>query len=107
MSRRDRLKGLFSDTAQELAAANFDVSARGPAGPVRSMALMNKAQQQEMGWEWLLTLWYICHCLEVPELKLVYMYMYQILSVFAKQYELVLSRIAHHQNYVCAQWSWM
>jgi len=75
--------------------------------PVRSMALMNKAWQQEMGWEWLLTLWYICHCPEVPELKLVYMYMYQILSVFAKQYEFILLCIAYHQNYVHAQWSWM
>jgi len=74
--------------------------------PVRSMALMNKARRQEMGWEWLLTPWYICRCPEVPELELVYVYMYQILSVFAKQYELVLSRIAHHQNHVCAQWSW-
>lgn len=40
MSRRDRLKGLFTDTAQELAAANFEeTAARGTAGPVRSMAL--------------------------------------------------------------------
>jgi len=74
--------------------------------PVRSMALMNKAWWQEMGWEWLLTPWYICHCPEVPELELVYMYMYQISSVFAKQYELVLLHITHHQNYVCTQWSW-
>lgn len=41
MSRRDRLKGLFDDTAQELAAANLEDQSpvRGPAGPVRSMAL--------------------------------------------------------------------
>jgi len=74
--------------------------------PVRSMALMNKAWWQEMGWEWLLTPWYICCCPEVPELELVYMYMYQISSVFAKQYELVLWHITHHQNYVHAQGSW-
>jgi ParB family chromosome partitioning protein len=47
MSRRDRLKGLFNDTAQELAAANFDVSARGPAGPVRSMALTLGRMEEE------------------------------------------------------------
>jgi ParB family chromosome partitioning protein len=47
MSRRDRLKGLFDDTAQELAAANFDVAARGPAGPVRSMALTLGRMEEE------------------------------------------------------------
>ncbi|MGO7719163.1 plasmid partitioning protein RepB, partial [Rhizobium johnstonii] len=40
MSRRARLKGLFDDTAQELAAANYEESSsRGSAGPVRTMAL--------------------------------------------------------------------
>lgn len=48
MSRRDRLKGLFDDTAQELAAANFeDAAARGPAGPVRSMALTLGRMEEE------------------------------------------------------------
>ncbi|MCF3640287.1 plasmid partitioning protein RepB [Rhizobium sp. TRM95111] len=41
MSRRDTLKGIFSHTVEELAAANFaeEEAHRGPAGPVRSMAL--------------------------------------------------------------------
>lgn len=41
MSRRDKLKGLFEDTAEELATANFEDQEehREPAGPVRSMAL--------------------------------------------------------------------
>jgi ParB family chromosome partitioning protein len=48
MSRRDRLKGLFDDTAQELAAANFEEAAtRGPAGPVRSMALTLGRMEEE------------------------------------------------------------
>jgi ParB family chromosome partitioning protein len=48
MSRRDRLKGLFDDTAQELAAANYEeTSARGPAGPVRSMALTLGRMEEE------------------------------------------------------------
>jgi ParB family chromosome partitioning protein len=49
MSRRDRLKGLFDDTAQELAAANpQDPSpVRGPAGPVRSMALTLGRMEEE------------------------------------------------------------
>ena len=49
MSRRDRLKGLFDDTAQELAAANLDddASTRGPAGPVRSMALTLGRMEEE------------------------------------------------------------
>ena len=48
MSRRDRLKGLFDDTAQELAAANFEeTAARGPAGPVRSMALTLGRMEEE------------------------------------------------------------
>lgn len=49
MSRRDRLKGLFDDTAQELAAANFEEHAttRGPAGPVRSMALTLGRMEEE------------------------------------------------------------
>ncbi|RDJ06926.1 plasmid partitioning protein RepB [Rhizobium grahamii] len=49
MSRRDRLKGLFDDTAQELAAANLDEdgSTRGPAGPVRSMALTLGRMEEE------------------------------------------------------------
>ncbi len=49
MSRRDRLKGLFDDTAQELAAANLEeeASARGPAGPVRSMALTLGRMEEE------------------------------------------------------------
>nr|AHH29568.1 RepB [Rhizobium mesoamericanum CCGE 501] len=49
MSRRDRLKGLFDDTAQELAAANLEEEAplRGPAGPVRSMALTLGRMEEE------------------------------------------------------------
>jgi ParB family chromosome partitioning protein len=48
MSRRDRLKGLFDDTAQELAAANYeDAAVRGPAGPVRSMALTLGRMEEE------------------------------------------------------------
>lgn len=49
MSRRDRLKGLFDDTAQELAAANPDdeTPLRGPAGPVRSMALTLGRMEEE------------------------------------------------------------
>lgn len=52
MSRRDRLKGLFDDTAQELAAANFESdptenATRGPAGPVRSMALTLGRMEEE------------------------------------------------------------
>jgi ParB family chromosome partitioning protein len=48
MSRRDRLKGLFDDTAQELAAANFeDTALRGSAGPVRSMALTLGRMEEE------------------------------------------------------------
>jgi ParB family chromosome partitioning protein len=48
MSRRDRLKGLFDDTAQELAAANYEeTSVRGPAGPVRSMALTLGRMEEE------------------------------------------------------------
>ena len=48
MSRRDRLKGLFDDTAQELAAANLEEAAmRGPAGPVRSMALTLGRMEEE------------------------------------------------------------
>jgi ParB family chromosome partitioning protein len=48
MSRRDRLKGLFDDTAQEMAAANYEeTSARGPAGPVRSMALTLGRMEEE------------------------------------------------------------
>lgn len=48
MSRRDRLKGLFDDTAQELAAANFEeAGTRGPAGPVRSMALTLGRMEEE------------------------------------------------------------
>jgi ParB family chromosome partitioning protein len=49
MSRRDRLKGLFDDTAQELAAANPEDEApmRGPAGPVRSMALTLGRMEEE------------------------------------------------------------
>ncbi|MDE1996831.1 MAG: plasmid partitioning protein RepB [Rhizobiaceae bacterium] len=48
MSRRDRLKGLFDDTAQELAAAHVeDTAARGPAGPVRSMALTLGRMEEE------------------------------------------------------------
>ncbi|OWV97607.1 plasmid partitioning protein RepB [Rhizobium sp. R72] len=49
MSRRDRLKGLFDDTAQELAAANSEDGApvRGPAGPVRSMALTLGRMEEE------------------------------------------------------------
>ncbi|KQV70487.1 plasmid partitioning protein RepB [Rhizobium sp. Root1220] len=49
MSRRDRLKGLFDDTAQELAAANLEDEspARGPAGPVRSMALTLGRMEEE------------------------------------------------------------
>ncbi|WP_431323927.1 plasmid partitioning protein RepB [Rhizobium sp. YTU87027] len=49
MSRRDRLKGLFDDTAQELAAANSEdeTPLRGPAGPVRSMALTLGRMEEE------------------------------------------------------------
>jgi len=49
MSRRDRLKGLFDDTAQELAAANLEEETplRGPAGPVRSMALTLGRMEEE------------------------------------------------------------
>ncbi|CDM61561.1 plasmid partitioning protein RepB (plasmid) [Rhizobium favelukesii] len=49
MSRRDRLKGLFDDTAQELAAANSEdeTPMRGPAGPVRSMALTLGRMEEE------------------------------------------------------------
>src|ERR1700761_1590144 len=48
MSRRDRLKGLFDDPAQELAAANLEEAAmRGPAGPVRSMALTLGRMEEE------------------------------------------------------------
>ena len=48
MSRRDRLKGLFTDTAQELAAANFEeTSVRGAAGPVRTMALTLGRMEEE------------------------------------------------------------
>jgi ParB family transcriptional regulator, chromosome partitioning protein len=48
MSRRDRLKGLFTDTAQELAAANFEETAtRGAAGPVRTMALTLGRMEEE------------------------------------------------------------
>jgi len=49
MSRRDRLKGLFDDTAQELAAANSEDESplRGPAGPVRSMALTLGRMEEE------------------------------------------------------------
>jgi ParB family chromosome partitioning protein len=49
MSRRDRLKGLFDDTAQELAAANLEDQSpvRGPAGPVRSMALTLGRMEEE------------------------------------------------------------
>jgi ParB family chromosome partitioning protein len=48
MSRRDRLKGLFTDTAQELAAANFEeTAARGAAGPVRTMALTLGRMEEE------------------------------------------------------------
>ncbi|RUM03788.1 plasmid partitioning protein RepB [Rhizobium chutanense] len=48
MSRRDRLKGLFDDTAQELAAANYEeTSLRGSAGPVRTMALTLGRMEEE------------------------------------------------------------
>ncbi|MBX5134044.1 plasmid partitioning protein RepB [Rhizobium lentis] len=48
MSRRDRLKGLFDDTAQELAAANYEEpSSRGSAGPVRTMALTLGRMEEE------------------------------------------------------------
>ncbi|SCB58997.1 chromosome partitioning protein, ParB family [Rhizobium aethiopicum] len=48
MSRRDRLKGLFDDTAQELAAANYEeTSSRGSAGPVRTMALTLGRMEEE------------------------------------------------------------
>ncbi|WHO76113.1 plasmid partitioning protein RepB [Rhizobium sp. BT03] len=48
MSRRDRLKGLFDDTAQELAAANYEEpSSRGAAGPVRTMALTLGRMEEE------------------------------------------------------------
>ncbi|MBY3203807.1 plasmid partitioning protein RepB [Rhizobium laguerreae] len=48
MSRRDRLKGLFDDTAQELAAANYEeLSSRGSAGPVRTMALTLGRMEEE------------------------------------------------------------
>ncbi|OWV84156.1 plasmid partitioning protein RepB [Rhizobium sp. R635] len=48
MSRRDRLKGLFDDTAQELAAANYEQpSVRGAAGPVRTMALTLGRMEEE------------------------------------------------------------
>lgn len=41
MSRRNKLQGLFANTAEELAMANFEAeeTKRAPAGPVRSMAL--------------------------------------------------------------------
>ncbi|ANL49703.1 plasmid partitioning protein RepB 2 (plasmid) [Rhizobium phaseoli] len=48
MSRRDRLKGLFDDTAQELAAANYEeTTLRGSAGPVRTMALTLGRMEEE------------------------------------------------------------
>ncbi|ARM15545.1 MULTISPECIES: plasmid partitioning protein RepB [Rhizobium] len=48
MSRRNRLKGLFDDTAQELAAANYEESSsRGAAGPVRTMALTLGRMEEE------------------------------------------------------------
>ncbi|MGO7770933.1 plasmid partitioning protein RepB, partial [Rhizobium ruizarguesonis] len=48
MSRRDRLKGLFEDTAQELAAANYEEpSSRGSAGTVRTMALTLGRMEEE------------------------------------------------------------
>ncbi|WP_438755077.1 plasmid partitioning protein RepB [Pararhizobium sp. O133] len=48
MSRKDRLKGIFDDTVEELAAANFrDEAPRGPAGPVRTMALTLGRMEEE------------------------------------------------------------
>lgn len=48
MSRKDRLRGIFDDTAEELAAANFREEApRGPAGPIRTMALTLGKMEQE------------------------------------------------------------
>lgn len=48
MSRKDRLKGIFDDTAEELAAANFrDEAPRGPAGPIRTMALTLGKMEEE------------------------------------------------------------
>jgi ParB family transcriptional regulator, chromosome partitioning protein len=48
MSRKDRLKGIFDDTAEELAAANFrEETPRGPAGPIRTMALTLGKMEEE------------------------------------------------------------
>src|SRR6218665_3697961 len=50
MSRRDKLKGIFDTAVEELATANFDDAAeslRGPAGPVRSMALTLGKMEEE------------------------------------------------------------
>ncbi|RVK16933.1 plasmid partitioning protein RepB [Sinorhizobium meliloti] len=50
MSRRNTLKGIFGDAVEELAMANFEEekeAERGPAGPVRSMALTLGKMEEE------------------------------------------------------------
>lgn len=50
MSRRSTLKGIFGDAVEELAMANFEEekeAERGPAGPVRSMALTLGKMEEE------------------------------------------------------------
>ncbi|MDQ0322123.1 ParB family chromosome partitioning protein [Pararhizobium capsulatum DSM 1112] len=47
MSRKDRLKNIFDEAVEELAAANSEEERRDPAGPVRTMALTLGRMEEE------------------------------------------------------------
>lgn len=47
MSRKDRLKNIFEEAVEELAAANSEDERRDPAGPVRTMALTLGRMEEE------------------------------------------------------------